>query len=78
MSTPANPQDLTSYVWIEKLDSEGKSTPFIPEFSSIAILILAVMVCFVAVAFRKRWLRPKSASPAYSATPLIGSRALHQ
>jgi len=40
-------------VWIGKLDSEGNKTAFIPEFSSVAILILVVIVCIVAVAFKK-------------------------
>jgi hypothetical protein len=53
-STPSNPLDMISYVWIGKLDSEGNKTTFIPEFSSVAILILVVTICLVAVFFRKR------------------------
>jgi hypothetical protein len=52
-SAPSNPLNIISYVWIGKLDSEGNKTAFIPEFSSVAILILAVMVCLVAAALKK-------------------------
>ena len=52
-SAPSNPLNIISYVWIGKLDSEGNKTAFIPEFSSVAILILVVIVCIVAVAFKK-------------------------
>jgi hypothetical protein len=75
-STPSNPLDMISYVWIGKLNSEGNPATFIPEFSPIAIAILAVTVCLVAVAFRQRWLRPNSASPTRSRP--LGSSAFHR
>ena len=53
-SVPTNQLNIISYVWIGKLYSEGKKTAFIPEFSYIAILILAVIVCLVVVTIKKR------------------------
>jgi hypothetical protein len=53
-STPPNPQDMTSYVWIGKLDSNGNHSIFIPEFSPIATLIVAVLVSLLALALKKR------------------------
>jgi hypothetical protein len=59
-SIPSNPQDMTSYVWIGKLDSEGNPIALIPEFPTIAVLIVAAMAGVVAVVFRKRRSRPNS------------------
>jgi hypothetical protein len=53
-STPPNPQDMTSYVWIGKLDSNGNHSMFIPEFPPIAILIVAVLISLFALALKKR------------------------
>ena len=54
-SRPKNPQDMTSYVWIGKLDSQGNQITFVPEFPLIAIPALAIVISFFAVLFRKRW-----------------------
>jgi hypothetical protein len=53
-STPQNPQDMTSYVWIGKLDSNGNHSMFIPEFPPIATLIVAVLISLFALALKKR------------------------
>jgi hypothetical protein len=56
-STPQNPQDMTSYVWIGKLDSNVNPAMFIPEFPLIATatLIIAVLISFSVLAFKKRY-----------------------
>jgi hypothetical protein len=54
-STPANPQDMTSYVWLGKLDSQGNKTMFVPEFPIIAIPTVAIAISLFAVVLRKRW-----------------------
>jgi hypothetical protein len=55
--TISNPQDMTSYVWMGKLDSNGDHTQFIPEFTPIAILIIVVTIFTITVAMKKRWLQ---------------------
>jgi hypothetical protein len=54
-SRPKNPQDMTSYVWIGKLDSQGNQITFVPEFPLIAIPVLAFVISFFAVFSRKCW-----------------------
>jgi hypothetical protein len=54
-STPPNPQDMTSYVWIGKLDSNGNHSMFIPEFPPIAILIVSILVSLFVLALKKRY-----------------------
>jgi hypothetical protein len=54
-STPPNPQDMTSYVWIGKLDSNGNHSMFIPEFPPIAILIVSILVSLFVLGLKKRY-----------------------
>jgi hypothetical protein len=54
-STPPNPQDMTSYVWIGKLDSNGNPTIFIPEFPPIAIPIAAVLIGLVTLTVKRHY-----------------------
>ncbi|MCW3995360.1 MAG: hypothetical protein NWE98_04325 [Candidatus Bathyarchaeota archaeon] len=53
-SMPTNPEDITSYVWIGKLNSEGNHSVFIPELPSAAPIILAVITIFIAVIIIKK------------------------
>jgi hypothetical protein len=51
-SIPSNPQDMTSYVWLGKIDAEGNPAKFVPEFPVGAALGFAVWVFLVAVVFK--------------------------
>jgi hypothetical protein len=51
-STPQNPQDMTSYVWIGKLDSNVNPAMFIPEFPPIVTILIAVLTSLFALAFK--------------------------
>jgi len=54
-SIPMTPQDMTSYVWIGKLDSQGNKIKIVPEFPIIAIPIAAIAISFFAVVLIKHW-----------------------
>ncbi|MCW4028516.1 MAG: hypothetical protein NWE92_02565 [Candidatus Bathyarchaeota archaeon] len=49
---PANPADMTFYVWLGKIDAEGNPAKFVPEFPVVAALGFAVWVFLVAVIFK--------------------------
>ena len=53
-SIPKTPQDMTSYVWIGKLNAQGNQIKFVPEFPLIAIPTIAIAISFFAVLFRRR------------------------
>jgi hypothetical protein len=67
-STPPNPQDMTSYVWIGKLDANGNHSMFIPEFPPIATLIVAVLISLFALALKKRQSQSLDGDKAVSAS----------
>lgn len=58
-SRPTDQSDIISYVWIGKLDSEGNKIAFVPELSSMGIVILLTVVGFVMVAFKKSFFKFK-------------------
>jgi hypothetical protein len=63
--TPANPQDMTSYVWIGKLDAQGNKIMFVPEFPIIAIPTVAIAISLFAVVLRKCWKIQQSQSSSF-------------
>ncbi len=52
-TSPTDSEDVTSYVWLGKIDAEGNPATFIPEFPAVAVVGFAVWVCLVAVVFKK-------------------------